>query len=625
MKTTLEFTDNQADTNEGLGDAGIETFKDTPYASAAKEAGQNSRDAMTSSPIKLTFKMFEIDQADLPCHSALSETIDACLRRVDKHHDPKEEDFFIKARDVLDKEKIKILEISDYNTTGLEGPSVDGKSFYAMLKGTGKSDKGDHSETSAGSFGIGKNASFAISELQTVFYSTIYVDAQTGDRRFLAQGKTKLVSHLDAENKPKMATGWWGMSGFKEINDPAVVPEWMRRKEVGTSVFALGFREEEEWEYRVVAALIRTFFIAIINGDMEFEIGNQITVDNTNIGTYFYDHAVVAAAAASDASEEFEFARALFECATAAEAIERVIDVGKVGDTKIGKVNVRILKRQNMPKRLGFVRNGMMITDNLKHFNHPFRSFPMSADFVALIQPIDDSGSGLLKELENPPHDQFSAGRINDDTKRAEARKIMDRFGKMIRVLIREETLSKPAEVEALNELAEFFADQGDDKEEGDGEPVPTKFKYTLKPQVTKKNPQRGRGKGSTGGTGTSESARTGKQGGSPGNGQGSGAGAFGEEIPFSISEERNIEVDSQTRKVYLTADETGKAIIEARAAGLFGSEKVTISSANIGDIRNGCLSVDLEKGVRFVAQINFSESYKGPLEIVAYRSGEAL
>lgn len=50
VEPVLRFLTNEAGEKEGLGDAGIETFRDAPYASCAREAGQNSRDAATACP-----------------------------------------------------------------------------------------------------------------------------------------------------------------------------------------------------------------------------------------------------------------------------------------------------------------------------------------------------------------------------------------------------------------------------------------------------------------------------------------------------------------------------------------------------------------------------------------------
>ena len=44
-KIRLEFLPNEGGEAEGLSDAGIETFCENPFAAAARETGQNSRDA----------------------------------------------------------------------------------------------------------------------------------------------------------------------------------------------------------------------------------------------------------------------------------------------------------------------------------------------------------------------------------------------------------------------------------------------------------------------------------------------------------------------------------------------------------------------------------------------------
>lgn len=95
--------------------------------------------------------------------------------------------FFDKAIDVFNQDFIDVLRISDFNTTGLTGSDKDYNSAWQnLVKSSGVSNKGG---TSGGSFGIGKSAPFACSDLRTVFYSTI--DNQ-GLKAF--QGIARLVS-----------------------------------------------------------------------------------------------------------------------------------------------------------------------------------------------------------------------------------------------------------------------------------------------------------------------------------------------------------------------------------------------------------------------------------------------
>ena len=63
--------------------------------------------------------------------------------------------FFENALRLLAGPRIAVLQIADHNTTGVIGPCVNGKPFFAMMKATGQSKK---SETATGSYGIGKFA-----------------------------------------------------------------------------------------------------------------------------------------------------------------------------------------------------------------------------------------------------------------------------------------------------------------------------------------------------------------------------------------------------------------------------------------------------------------------------------
>lgn len=70
-----------------------------------------------------------------------------------------------KMKKLLQDERISILKISDYNTTGLRK-----ENWQSLIEQVGSSVKSD--DSSAGSFGIGKGAPFAVSDLRMVLYST---------------------------------------------------------------------------------------------------------------------------------------------------------------------------------------------------------------------------------------------------------------------------------------------------------------------------------------------------------------------------------------------------------------------------------------------------------------------
>jgi len=137
MSINLEFLSNEAHEDEGLGNAGIETYREDPYAGAARETGQNSRDAATALPVRITFDVLEVPFADVPDIGSLRDAVAACLSKAIAANNEKECAFFEQAQRVLTNGPLKILRISDSNTTGLRGPNVSGTPFHSLVKGSG--------------------------------------------------------------------------------------------------------------------------------------------------------------------------------------------------------------------------------------------------------------------------------------------------------------------------------------------------------------------------------------------------------------------------------------------------------------------------------------------------------
>lgn len=88
---------------------------------------------------------------------------------------------------VLTGDEITLLCIADSNTKGLTGPAEAGKPFHSLLKDAGVSNK--DAADSGGSFGIGKNAAFAVSELQAVFIPRSITMWMTARRGFSPKAK----------------------------------------------------------------------------------------------------------------------------------------------------------------------------------------------------------------------------------------------------------------------------------------------------------------------------------------------------------------------------------------------------------------------------------------------------
>lgn len=626
-KSRLAFLSNEAGEEEGLGHAGIETYKDTPYASVARECGQNSSDARIRKPVRIEFDLIEIPRADYPPLNEQQAAVNACLKKARERKEEKELDFFLRAKEILESEKIKVLRVADYNTKGLIGPSVEGTPFHSLVKASGVSNK--DTDTSGGSFGIGKNAAFAVSELQTAFYSTVYRAPGTGREQFLAQGKTILVSHIDADGKSRRATGYWGLPNFEPVSSAADVPAWLQRNEVGTSVLSIGFRVSKDWQYRIAASLLTNFFCAIYRGDTEFLIdGGKLKLNSSTVKICFQDPMIIKAAENSNLKEDFDFSKNLFECLTSNEATETMLNIDG-----LGKVSVRILVREGLQKRLYIIRNGMAITDSLKNFGDKFVSFPMYKEFVALVEPLEDHGSALVKRLENPRHDELSAERITDPAKRDAANHVMKKFAKQVRAAIREQTVVKPADEVSLDELSEYFSDEDKSTrpQEPGGEPNPESITYTPELHRTRRKPtMETKEEGKDGGRKFKEREGHGGDGSGDGDGLGDGRGAGGtgtlnRKEPLAVEDFRNVLGASGTqwhRKLFFTPQKTCRAVIRVEAAGLESAAALHIVSADHGDPAHGQLELSVMGGKRYTINVAFAEPYEGPVELFAIEAG---
>ena len=167
------FPSNQNGDINGINDSGIETFADDSYYSLVRETIQNSLDVhnpSSSEPVTVEFKQFTIPRENLPGINTLTCAIQNCLDSNKEEKDAKR--FFNKAKETIEDNVLSVLKVSDYNTRGLEGSDTceKGTAWSRLIKENGSSNKED---TSGGSKGIGKNATYACSLIRTVFYSSL--------------------------------------------------------------------------------------------------------------------------------------------------------------------------------------------------------------------------------------------------------------------------------------------------------------------------------------------------------------------------------------------------------------------------------------------------------------------
>lgn len=439
--------------------------------SLAREVCQNSLDAKNKKlasdiPVKVKFELQYIKQSDFPMFSGYSDAI----RRSREYweNSPLKNDDIIAFLDyienALSKEQIPVLVMSDYNTTGLRGVNAaeNEKSFWNLLVNTeGISIKEDKS--SAGSYGIGKNAPFAYSALNLVFYNTLATD---GGRAF--EGVARLATTTRDCGGKKRKTQPIGKYLYLENeydwrpilpadNCPlANLPMFERTEgEYGTDVAVFGFKEEEysDWETLLASAVIKNFIIAIKDGKLEIEIKSSkrsFEICKKNLEDYLFNELKDL--------PELKYTRQIYKTLT---------DPDKREDVKIAEerdLSIFVKYSETYSQSLSRFRStGMLINtttgDVLPHFS-----------VVVIVNDVEEGKlSTTLRAAEPPQHTEWRAKHVkNNET-------LKNRAGRYIRAIAKEvdKVLDAfdPVNVETIVDagLGSYLADETSDKQLGEG------------------------------------------------------------------------------------------------------------------------------------------------------------
>ena len=445
MKPMWRFAPNTMEEVEGPNNPGISTFTNDRAGALVREFLQNSIDARASSdiPVKVVFDIKDIPSNVLDLHSLYKSMVASC---DSPDNDGRHRKQFRRGAKMLDKAIkdgfITALVVTDGNTTGARDERGRQDKWHSLTKAVGKSEK--DARDAAGSFGIGKHAAFAATDLRTVFYSTAYRNGVGGlHRRFT--GKSILVSH-ESGGKAFRATGYLGDNNSNSLRDEDV-PKSFCLDSPGTRITIPGFSRSEwgnSWCKQTEESLVTHFFHALAHKNLVIHLGGQI-IDHRNLNEL--------------AAKYGDRVKNLAEVSMS-PIVESVEIEG------VGKVNLRIIvdhEGVNRNKTVALVRDaGMMITDRIGNMRRArtvqmMRIPPGWMGFTAIIECLSEKGHSLLRESEGPKHDSISPDNA-DESERAAVRKAIRELGEWARNAI--EKYAKPPDPDDsdnANEMAKYL------------------------------------------------------------------------------------------------------------------------------------------------------------------------
>ncbi|MBQ4446962.1 MAG: hypothetical protein II897_01540 [Clostridia bacterium] len=465
-----DFPDFGGGQTHGIdGDSAVSTFKGTALPSLAKEVLQNSLDARKdkSKPAVVKFSVFEIPSSDLPGKDDLYQALLSSKSRNfdERSGNEKIRVFFEKALSTLTAEKISIMQISDFNTTGLTNPDADilddaeskHSRWLKLVHGMGSTDKGG---VSGGSHGQGKSAALANSAIRTLFYSTI---DQEGKRAF--QG----VAYVGTHKKPggntlSQSVGYYGNADGN--NSPlmeclSLNPSY-KRNEAGTDIYVAGFENTEHWIDIILLSVLNDYLVALWKDELVVYIGDDIEISKKTLPDIFDRYR--SAYEAIEGNPKDYYADKCLDAIKNPEYHSEAKEVDFYGVH--GVIEVFLKTGIGYPKRVSMVRQiGMKVLDK------PNQTSAMQYVGVMYIQ--GDELNAFLAGLENVQHTNWEVDRNSEDSKLAKRR--LNALYKYLNDIIRElleRTTSGHMDVDGLEEY--FGIDVEDEREEGKAAAVET-------------------------------------------------------------------------------------------------------------------------------------------------------
>lgn len=409
------FPNNDDGTIQGFNDSGIATFKGAElYNNLAREICQNSLDAKAygKTNVRIKFRLKSLTKNKFEALGEFNNIIGACRdywNTSDSSEDIKFNSFIEDAENLLSKDSIDMLVISDYNTTGLTGAKEysNKKSVWsALTQSSGVTNKS--SGSSGGSYGIGKSAPFACSSLRTVFYNTYAIDEVSA-----FQGVSRLVTHHDAVGGfDTQGDGYYQNTASRRpifLEDPCPIRDEFSRSNYGTDVIIAGFKAEDDWQEIMEKAIIKNFFVAIHEGTLIVEIEDNVISAET-LPQMLIEYAELEAADI-DNTKDIRIIKDFYDTLTLPDH-----QIHKTKMLEDDDLWLYIRKDDSYSKMIIEMRaTGMKVR---------IRSKSIMTRFSAIVIARGEKLNRLLKSIEPPKHDEWDADRIKDEPNYKEAKKI---------------------------------------------------------------------------------------------------------------------------------------------------------------------------------------------------------
>jgi hypothetical protein len=285
------------------------------------------------------------------------------------------------------------------------------------------------------------------------------------------------------------------------------------------------------------------------------------------------------------------------------------------------------LVAEQQPKKVAFLRNGMLITDEFKGL----RRFSDFKEFVAVVECLSPKGNALLRAMEPPAHDDFQPERLLKEDQNG-GRVALRELSSWIRDKLKQHARDPVADVTELDELAEFFGDEGEsggtaqqDERDPEGRlsirarPVKRRS-VTITTTSEEEGDDDGEGEGEGEGGGDSGGGGGGANDGTGGDDSGGGGSSSRSPVrALPLQNVRAVPLAADRRRIAFTPHVTGAIKIKLEDSGADANRLLRVLGTSAGTVAAGRIEgVSVKAGERFTLEVQLDRDFPGTIRVKA-------
>jgi hypothetical protein len=253
---------------------------------------------------------------------------------------------------------------------------------------------------------------------------------------------------------------------------------------------------------------------------------------------------------------------------------------------------------------------------------------------VAVLECKSTKGNELLRAMEPPRHDDFEPDRLPTERDKRRARMALKELSKWVKDMLKRHAQNPVSEVTTIDELAEYFADEGEGgpnnrngEEDPSGRLTIRARPLRRKEDITSYEPITGadESEGDEPGEGTEEPGAprgpTNDGEGGTSHTEGHGGKVEGSNAPsrIKLANVRAVPISASRRKIAFTPNYSGELSLMLEDSGADTNYRLGVVSATVGSVKQGKIEqIAVTAGHRYILEVELDQQFYGSVKVVA-------